>query len=154
MKEYTSNITLTDELLEYCRNRTLEVTGVDVFRLYKGRPQHVVEARICFIATIFLLLTNPKNEEGNFGIIAKKLHLDRSTGCVHKKNFFTDNKIPDYVKTNVNEIKQLVTSDLTFSIPIKSILDRLTEYETQLNIELNKIQKLLQTLREDERKTA
>lgn len=159
MKEFIDNeLILNDSLLKICRDKTLQVTGVDVVRTINGyKSQPIVEAKICFIAVLTLLLGD-KETSDRISYIGKYIHLNRSTVYTHKKNYLTKNNVTKEVYDNVDEIKNLVELEISnsFIIPKSSVLNsielKLTDYQDYLMIELQKTDKLLQIIK-DERKT-
>jgi hypothetical protein len=159
MKESINEIILDEKFLKICRDKTLEVTGIDVFRKYKYKVQFIVDARTCFIGCLNSLLKD-KQISDNSEKIGNSLHIDRSTLYVHRKNIIANNNISKELLETIDEIKTLVSIEIlnSFVIPNSNVLlsieHKLTDYIIYLNEEKEKANKLLQTLRENERKIA
>jgi hypothetical protein len=153
MKESINEIILDEKFLKICRDKTLEVTGIDVFRKYNYKSQPIVDARICFIGCLNSLLKD-KQISDNSEKIGKSIHIDRATVYVHRRNIINNNNISKELLETINEIKTLISIEVldSFIIPQSSVLTsiehKLTDYIVYLNEEKDKANRLLQTIKE------
>jgi hypothetical protein len=152
MKELTGKFIIDEKLLKICRNKTLEVTCIDVFKKNKYRTQTVVDARISFIGCLNSITTE-KDFSSNAETIGNYIHVDRSTVFVHRRNIVIKNGISKEVLEDIEEITKLVSIEIFDSSAInnnviESIKNKLMDYIIYLNKELEKTSKLLQTIKE------
>lgn len=152
MRESINEISINETLINIIRDKTLQVTGIDVFRKYSYKTQVAVDGRTCFIGCLILFISK-ENFSNNVSLIGRYIHINRATVYVCKRNIETKKDISNEIINNIAEIKKMVSVELlkTFVAPTQTIMssieNRLIDYINYLISEQEKTSKLLQIIK-------